>query len=391
MRYAIVLLFAVAACAAARAQTSEEPAETRLERVTVTAEGYSRDDAIKQALRMALEKGAGVQIASFSNVENFELIRDTIYTRAFGIVTDYRITAEKPGAGGTVWITIEATVRNSAVAEAWGEVQNVLDQIGRPKMMVVIDEYIDGRLQQDSIVAARIEQMFTKVGFEMVERRGVAELNQREANDAQDERDAAKLARLAKDAGAQILIRGTANADRAGLENLYGVPAAFYNCDVLAKVYWTDTGRLVTSASLPVTRKGVRSRKEFSPQAARAALAAATFPDEADTRRLPALAIRLYESTMENWSTQISAGGEITLEVDNLEFESYVKIRRALGEIERLDSVNGDFTKGQGIFRIKAKIDAATLAELLIETPFKDLLEVTDLKPNRIQARGFSH
>ena len=57
----------------------------------------------------------------------------------------------------------------------------------------------------------------------------------------------ADLSHDVKDAGAQIFIRGSANADRAGLEHLYGTPAAFYNCDVQAKVYYTDTGKLLTS------------------------------------------------------------------------------------------------------------------------------------------------
>ena len=75
--------------------------------VTVTAEGYDRDDAIKRALRMALEQGAGVQIATYSEVENYALLRDTIYSRAAGIVKDYRVLEEKPGAGGTVIVTVK--------------------------------------------------------------------------------------------------------------------------------------------------------------------------------------------------------------------------------------------------------------------------------------------
>jgi len=365
-----------------------EPAESKT--VRVTAEGYNRDDALKQALRKALEQGAGVQLAAYSQVENFALARDTIYSRASGIVTDYRIVSEEDGAGGTVTMTIEATVRPDAVARAWGEVQNVLDQVGRPKIMVWIDERIDERRQPDSIVESRIEQMFVKAGFDLVARKAIADIAGRETADAADERNPAKLARLAKDAGAHLLIRGTANANRAGLENLYGVPAAFYNCDVQAQAYYTDTGRLLASESLPATRAGVRSRREFSPQAAKAALVKATFPPEGVQTRTPALAIRLFESVMEQWSTQITAGGTIELEIENLDFKAYVNIKRALAEIERVESVDGDFTKGTAKFRMKAKISAETLAELLTEKPFDDWLEIVDLKPNRIQAKAVS-
>ena len=43
-----------------------EPPPAEVKTVRVTAEGYNRDDAIKQALRKALEQGAGVQLAGYS-------------------------------------------------------------------------------------------------------------------------------------------------------------------------------------------------------------------------------------------------------------------------------------------------------------------------------------
>ncbi len=385
---AVVVVAMFVICAVALAQQEPPPPpplETRT--VTVKAEGYNRDDALKQALRKALEQGAGVQIAGFSQTENYALIRDTIYSRAAGIVREYKVLKEGEVAGGVWEVTLEATVRPDAVAATWGEVQNVLDQIGRPKIMVWIDERIDGRYEPHSIVESRIEEMFVKTGFDLVSREAVDDIRRREAADAEVERNAAKLARLAKDAGAQLLIRGSANADRAGIENLYGTPAAFYNCDVQAKVYYTDTGKLLASESVPVTRRGVRSHHELSPQAARAALVAATFP-RSDEHREPALAIQLFEAVMEQWSTQISAGGDIELEVEGVDFKTFVELKKALAGIERVRSVDGDFTKGTATLRIKAAMPAQTLAELLTEKPFAAWVEVVDLKPNRIQAKA---
>ncbi len=355
--------------------------------VRVTAEGFDRDDAVRQGLRKALEQGAGAQLAAYSQVENFALARDTIYSRAAGIVTDYRVLDGPKEVAGLWEVTLEATVRPDAVAQAWGEVQNVLDQIGRPKIMVWIDETIDDRPQPDSVVAAGIEEMFVKAGFDVVARQAIDDIRKREAAAAKDEKNAEKLARLAKDAGAHLLIRGSANANSAGRTDPYGVPAAFYNCDVQARVYYTDTGKLLTAESIPVTRRGARSHKEYSPQAARAALLAATFPRN-DVRREPALALKLYESVMEQWSTAISAGGDIELEVESLDFKQYVALKKALAEIPRVRSVDGDFTKSTGVFRIKALMQAQTLAERLTEPPFADWLEVVDLKPNRVQCKG---
>jgi copper chaperone CopZ len=373
---------------AKRADAPKPEEKSEAKRVRVTAEGYNRDDALKQALRKALEQGAGVQIAGYSQTQDFTLVRDTIYSRAAGIVTDYRVLSERAGAGGTTILEVEATVRPDAVARAWGEVQNVLDQLGRPKIMVWIDERIDGQFQPDSMVETRIEELFVKAGFDLVTRKAVGDVARRELADARAERGLTRLQQIAKDAGAHILIRGAANADRAGLENIYGVAAAYYNCDVQAKVYYTDTARLLASESIPVTRSGVRSRREFSPQAAREALVQATFPPAENAGRTPALAIKLYEAVMEQWATQISAGGDIELEVRPLGFKAYLNIKKALTELEGIKSVEGDFTEGAARFRIKANLAASMLAELLTGKPFSDWLEITDLKLNRIRAKA---
>lgn len=374
---------------AADPHAQQPPATARESRtVRVKAEGYNREDALKQALRKALEQGAGVQIASYSEVRDFALIRDTIYSRAAGIVSDYRILGEREGAGGTFHMEIEATVRPDAVAEAWGEVQNVLDQIGRPKIMVWIDEFIDGQLQRDPIVESRIEEMFVKSGFNLVTRRSLGSVRVPEQADVRDETGMTKLREIAKEAGAHILIRGAAHADRAGLEDIYGVPAAFYNCDVQARVYYTDTGKLLASESIPQTRRGVRSRSEYSPQAAREALVQATFPPRESATGRAALAVRLYESVMEQWATQISAGGELELEIRPLSFKAYMQLKRALAELEGVKSVEGDFGDGAARFRLQALISAETLAERLTEAPFDEWMEITDLKLNQIRARA---
>lgn len=387
----VLVLCAVCAWAQDTAPPPAPPdgpqAEAKRVRVTVTAEGYDRDDALKQALRKALEQGAGAQIASFSTAENFALLRDTIYSRSAGIVSSYKIVKEGEAAGGLFSVTIDAEVSPSAVVAAWGEVQNVLDQLGRPKILVWIDETIDGAAQAESIVESRLEEMFVKVGFDVIARRGIDDAKRREFEDAARSDNVAKMQAIAKDAHAHIFIRGAANANRAGMEDLYGVPATFYNCDALARVYYTDTGKLLASESLPLTRKGARSRREFSPQAARVALAEAALPDAGGRRTRPGLAQKLFESVMEQWATQISAGGEIELEIEKLDFKTFVKIKKALGELKGVDSVNGEFGKSIGTFRVRAKIAAQTLAERLTDPPFAESIEVLDLKLNRIQAR----
>lgn len=376
---------------ATRAQeTAAPPGEgaDRVQRITVSANGVNREDALRRALRAALEQGAGVEIASHSQSRNFNLIRETVYGRASGVITEYRVLEEQPAPGNAVTVKVEATVRAESIARTWGEVQNLLEQLGRPKIMVLIDESIDEQHQPDSVVASKIEELFLKSGFDLVSRSGANAALQREIADAARSGDGARSAALAKENGAHILIRGTANSNRAGLQDIYGVPAAFYNCDVQVQVYYADTGRLLASESMPITRMGVRSRHEFSPQAARAALVQATFPEK-DNPALPTpLAMRVYDAVMEAWSTQLTAGGDVEVDIDGLDYKSFTNLRRSLSEIADVKSVDAEFSKSVGQFRMKTTLTAAALAERLTRPPFDAWLEVTEQKQSRVSAKA---
>jgi hypothetical protein len=344
--------------------------------VEAEGEGVSKEDALKAALRDALEKGGKQEIFSDSRVENFQLMHDTIISRAQGIVKDYEILSEKKIVGGTIKIAIKAKVSKSVLAKSWGEVQNVLNQMGRPKILTAITERIDGVKEEQSILETLIEKPLLKSGFEMVAGKAAAAIRDKEAADAASDDNIAKLQAIAKDFDAQIFIVGTANADQAGMENLYGAPVAFYNCDAQVKVYYTDTARLLATEGLPSTRGGARGRKEFSPQAGKKALENASQP----------LVDSLYAQIMERWATDISAGGELILEVEGMKFKAANNLKKMMRELDGVENVNFRLTKGLARYRIRAKMSGEQLAEILSEGEFESFLEIQDLKMNRLQA-----
>ena len=346
--------------------------------VEVTGEGTTKDGALKDALRKALEQGGKTEIFSESQVENFELMRDTILSRAEGIVTDYKVLEEKEVIGGTYKCRIRARVSKQAMHDSWGAIQNVLNQIGRPKIMVFITEKIDGRVEEQSILETAIEDRLTTAGFDLVDKNQIAQIREKEKADAKIEDNIEKLKAIAKDFDAHIFIAGTANANRAGIEEVYGVPIAFYNCDVQLKAYYTDTGKLLASKGIPNTRGGARGRKEFSPQAGKTALQTAGRD----------VVEQIFQAVMSQWATQISAGGELILEVEGATFKQVNDLRKAIAAIEGVNSVNMKFSKGIGTYHINARMGAQDLAEKLSEGEFENLLEIADLKNNRIQARA---
>ena len=348
--------------------------------VEVEAEGEetTKELALKIALRAALEKGGKNEIFSNTQVENFQVMHDTIISRAEGIVTDYKVLSEKEVMGGTWKVRIKARVSKKALHDSWGAIQNVLNQIGRPKILVAIMEKIDGRPEEQSILETEIEKRLNTSGFDLIEKSAAASIREKEKADAASEDNINKVRAIAKDHDAQIYITGTANANQTGIEVLYGAPVAFYNCDVQLKAYYTDSGKLLASAGIPVTRGGARGRNEFSPQAGKMALSFAGKNVVED----------LYQQVMSQWATQIGAGGELILEVQGVNFKQANDLKKAVAGLAGVNSVNFKLSKEIATYSINAKMGAQDLAEKLSEGPFEKMLQVTDLKLNRIQAKA---
>ncbi|HEY3244233.1 MAG TPA: hypothetical protein VGM03_12875 [Phycisphaerae bacterium] len=345
--------------------------------LTVTGEGINKDSAKRDALRKALEEGGKVELSSHSQTENFVLVRDTIYSRAEGIVKDYKVLDEGEGAGGIFYCKIRARVDKNAVATEWGAVQNVLDQIGRPKVMVIIDEKIDNHTDDSSILESKIEERLIESGFDVYDRKQMDAIRAKEAADAAAEDNIAKVQALAKDFGTQIFVMGNSAANAAENKEVHGVALIMYNCNVQAKVFYTDTGKLISSKSLPNVRGGAQGERAFSPQAGKMAIANAAAPLIDDT----------YATVMKSWATQISAGAELLVEVEGISAGDAIKLKKALAEVPGVEKVNSDFTKGIAKYRVVAKMTAEELVEKLSDGELKKLVDVVDYKLNRIQAK----
>ncbi len=348
--------------------------------VTTRGEGTNREAARLAALRNALEEGGRVEISSHSQTENFALVRDTIYARAEGLVSDYQVLEELEGAGGTFICRIRAVVNRSAIASTWLEVQNVLDQLGRPKAMVLIFERIDGRPQEDSILASRIEERLAESGFDLVDSAQADAIAARESADATSEANVLKAQAIAKDFGAHVLIVGSCDADAAENKSVHGIDLMMYNCNAQLKIVYSDTGRVLASKSLANVRGGARGYESRSLQAGKMAIDNAAGP----------LIDETWAAVMRAWATQISAGAELIVEVEGLSASDAVNLNRRLADITGVQRVNHDLTKGIAQYRLTAKLTGLQLAEQLVEGEWRKLIEIVDIKPNRIQAKAVS-
>ena len=370
---AIILLCLAAAAVLPAGPTAAQDVRKindNLVEVTVTGEGADEDEALRDALRKAVEAGAGSFIYSQSEVKDFVLVRDTILARAAGFIQKRTVLSKTEMEDGTWQVRVKAEVSIQGVEDAWGVVTNMLAQMGRPKIMVFINEQIGSETVANSTVQTRIENLLLKNGFVLVNKAQLKAIDQKDLAAAVAEDSPARVQAIAKRFGAQLFIAGTANAASGGRRNIGGVTFETYEAEANVKCYRSDTAQLLSS----IPGRPMRGVDRVWRSAAKKALDA-----EAQW-----VAPRVQRDILQFWQDALAGRGEVQLHVEGLKFKSYAKLKKALKAVKHVKDVTGKFHNGVGEFSLQSDVNAQTLAETLVEE--METLEITDVSQNVIKA-----
>ena len=103
----VVLLCILCMPVFANAKSASQQDEVTL---TVSADGATKDDAVKTALRSAIEQAYGTFVSANTAILNDELVKDEIVTVASGNVKSYSEIASETMPNGRTYVTLRATV-----------------------------------------------------------------------------------------------------------------------------------------------------------------------------------------------------------------------------------------------------------------------------------------
>ncbi|NPB04333.1 MAG: hypothetical protein GXO39_07990 [Thermotogae bacterium] len=119
----------------------------------------ARDRAIEDALRKAVEQGVGVFLSSETVVENYEVLKDRIYTKSKGYVLSYRILREK-AEDGLYRVLLSAKVKLGDIKRDLEALGLLVEQVGRPRVVVFME---------DEDMRAMVEEELLKMKFPVVD------------------------------------------------------------------------------------------------------------------------------------------------------------------------------------------------------------------------------
>ncbi|MEO0114103.1 MAG: flagellar assembly protein T N-terminal domain-containing protein [candidate division WOR-3 bacterium] len=332
--------------------------------ITATLD-IARDQAIADALRKAVEQGVGTFINSETAVRNFTLLKDEIYSKARGYVSAYRILDETKESD-VLRVKILAKVKLTEIENDLEAIGLLLQQKGRPRIMLVIKEYKgDNTIWEDwSEVETMLIEKFTEKGFPIVDatmvKRNLAN-EQVRAIMAGDDKTAAQLGLKL---GAEIVITGQAILNEIEKTTPYTQNLRkFYQTKLNLRAIDTETAEILTATA-------VTKEVPFSQETAKKEAVA-----ECSDKMVKAI---LDKWQSEENITQIYITGAKFSDIQKLKQGILEKIRGVTKVIQR------DFTENRAILEVISKTSSQ---EIFSELGSKDLgiaFEIKGFSGNRI-------
>lgn len=187
----------------------------------------ARDRATDDAKSKLVRKILGETVSGTSVMENYELVANIVEAKSYGLVKNVEII-KKWQEGTEYFVTIEGTVEPSVVEDA---VADALERYGRPKFMVLVKETFNGKQNMPGFTETEmlVQEIMGNSGFQFVDAAMTQELMKKDkakmqkavsgtvSDDVQD--------LLLDDAGAEVIIVGTAETKEQGTQTLKNMGA----------------------------------------------------------------------------------------------------------------------------------------------------------------------
>lgn len=213
----------------------------------------ARAEAKNQAYRDALEKGVGAYVQGITEMKDFQVIRDKVFSQSQGIVNSFDILREWE-EGGIYYVTADCGVSTGALDGVLGPA--VIDMLGNPRVMVLVDESVDGDRPFLSTVEGEVLGIFEKAGYLLVDPGQAGNLDERELEAARQSGDVQKLQDLARNFRADVLIYGRAQGVPFAHQKIEGVDLYGVRSQVQLKAVISQTGYVLGTEVFEQKDKG---------------------------------------------------------------------------------------------------------------------------------------
>ena len=335
--------------------------------------GLTKDAAIEQAKRDAVEVGLGAYISS-ETVVTATSLSDNIYSKAQGFVKTFKVVNETKGPDGNWEVTIsaEVTAMLDEVIRDEAALQTLLNSMNRPRIIFLVrEENLIDNVPTD-FAETKLLSVFYDKGFDVVDRQLVQALKGEPDYEEALSGNVAAASKVANQLGADIIVIGTAKVSSGG--KVYSMTSG--QADINAKIVRGDTGEI-----LAVVPNAHGKKPHISPSTA----GVNAMNDAAGK-----LGNLIMRQLIEKWSTSQSNFIKCYLVLKNADFMSYTMFESFL-KAQTVSGIKNAYSKslddGIAEYEIEFEGKAMDLAMGLSKTQPDGLsIKVTGITGNRITA-----
>ncbi len=337
----------------------------------------SREDAVRQAQRAAVEQGVGVFIQSETEVRNFQLKKDQIFSRTQGYVTRFSVIAEEK-AGDVHQVKILATVSLDRIKDDLVAMKILLESMQRPKLMVLVGEGQQGAESAGAGTAgAEISHLLLSKGFELVDQAQMKAIAVQSETRRALEGDVNAAQGLGLHFDSQYVVVGKAEVRDAG-EAFAGTGLRSMQASIQVRVIQTQTGMVLGSAVKTGTAAHISPLTGGTLALKKAAEAVVDG--------------YLADALSESFQDFLNNGAPLKLQIAGVaDFRGYQQVADSIAGIERVVSSKKEgWNKAGGLVLLDLRFQGSSeeLAERLDGLRVGDrTLEVVDFAPERLDCR----
>ncbi len=380
----VCLLVASLATAAEPTMTKEATGQAA---ISHGDEAKAYVEALKQALRAAVEQTAGVLITADTSTLNSMLVRDQVYSRASGYVKKYDVVSKK-AEKGVMTVVVRAEVSTADLDKDLQAVKGLISRLGRSKLIIITQEQaIDekGVITKSEVLSAALTEAFKKDGWQILDEKGGGDSMKLAGGVGQG---MLAVKDVLKTTDADYVVYGTVNfryhvidfggKDKDGNPLIFPVTAeydlAMFNVrsrDQLAKVAGKFSEQQMKAKGVQTQISYARTSADFSKVEA------------------PRIINELRTPVVEYLRDKSVNGNDITLSVSGLadlsavdDFSDSVKTLKDVSEVKQ----NGDFENGKMQYTVTVAGSAMDFGKLLGKSKYKaKALKVTAVKNNVVE------
>jgi hypothetical protein len=224
--------------------------------VTVEVEGVApvkdgnknaaREEARLDAYRNALEKAMGARVEGITEMENYAIVKDKVFSQTKGIVKNFDILSEKVDADGLLVITARCGVAETALDGVLGPA--VLNAIGNPRILCIIDEVVKDAKPHISATESEALKVFEKAGYLIIDPDQARALIT--VDPAAAFNDPSRVMDVARTTRADVVVLGKSYADSFYNDKKLGIPRFSVEATVQLKAVLTKTAYQITSQTV---------------------------------------------------------------------------------------------------------------------------------------------